>query len=160
MSGPRREHVQLLARVNNTILETRAPSMRWLYALNWSVFHDWCSAWSLCLGFCDVSQVLTFLQELLDNGHAPSTLKIYVAAFAANYSLKAGQSIGRNNLVVKFFRSTQRWNPSCAHIMPTRALPLSRSIRPNCGLIGFSVGEVSGWLAGTVSQCFLSWVWA
>lgn len=45
--------------------------------------------------------MITFLQELLDNGRAPSTLKVYVAA---------GQSIGRNDLI-KFLKGARRLNP-------------------------------------------------
>lgn len=47
--------------------------------------------------FCDVSWVLSFLQELLDKGHTPFTLKIYEAAIAAYHAPVAGKSIGRNN---------------------------------------------------------------
>ncbi|KAF4115202.1 hypothetical protein G5714_002691 [Onychostoma macrolepis] len=75
------------------------PSTQRLYAFKWSVFSDWCSARNQDPVSCDVSHVLTFLQELLDKGHTPSTLKIYVAAIAANHSLEAGRTIGRNALV-------------------------------------------------------------
>lgn len=55
--------------------------------------------------------VLTFLQELLDSGHAPSTLKVYVAANKANCAPMFGQLIRKHNLVVKFLRRARRLNP-------------------------------------------------
>ncbi len=66
--------------------------------------------------------MLTFLQELLDKGRTPSTLKVYVAAIAANHSLEAlseVSTIGRNDLVVKFLRGTRRLNPPRPKTMPT-----------------------------------------
>ncbi len=93
---PRQEPLQLPVRVSSTILEARAPSIRRLYALKWSVIRDWCYARSLDPTSCDVSHVLTFLQVLLINGRAPSTFKVYVPV---NRSLEAGQSIGRHNLI-------------------------------------------------------------
>ncbi len=128
-----REPNQLPTRVTNTILEARAPSTRRLYTLKWSVFSDWCSARTQDPTSCDVSHVLTFLQELLDKGHTPSMLKVYVAAIAANHSLEAGRTIGRNDLVIKFLRGARRLNPPRPKTMPTwdlsivlGALPLSR----------------------------------
>ncbi len=66
-----------------------------------------------------MSHVLTLLQELLDNGRAPSTLKFYVPAIAPNHSFEAGHSIGRTDLVVKFLRGTWRLNPPRPQTVPT-----------------------------------------
>ncbi len=82
---PRQESLQLSARVTNTILEARAPSTRCLYALKWSVFSVWFAAKNKDPSLCDMSSVLTFLQELLDKGCIPSTLKVYVAAIKVNH---------------------------------------------------------------------------
>lgn len=68
--------------VLNTITEARASSTRRLYALKWSVFSSWCSARNLDPQLCRVIDVLSFLQELLDTGRSPSTLKVYVSAIA------------------------------------------------------------------------------
>ncbi len=105
---------QLPARVSNTILDATAPSSRCLYTLKRSVFHNWCSEWSLdpVMRRANFFFILFFyLQELLDIGCAPSTLKVYVAAITANHSLKAGQPIGRNDLIVNFLKGTRRLNP-------------------------------------------------
>lgn len=55
--------------------------------------------------------VLTFLQEVLDGGRAPSTLKVYVASITANRTSMASQSIGKHDLVVQFLRGARRLNP-------------------------------------------------
>ncbi|KAL0171020.1 hypothetical protein M9458_035616, partial [Cirrhinus mrigala] len=68
--------------VLNTISQAGAPSTRWHYALKWSVFSDPIS--------CDISLILSFLQELLDKGCSHSTLKVYVAAIAAYHAPIAG----------------------------------------------------------------------
>ena len=95
----------------NTITQARAPSTRRLYASKWSVFSGWCTARSLSPLDCEVTEVLSFLQELLDKGRAPSTLKVYVAAIAAFSETTLGQSIGRNDLVIRFLRGARRLNP-------------------------------------------------
>lgn len=56
---------------------------------------------------CDISAILSFLQELLDKGCTPSMLKVYMVAITVNHALGAGQSVGRNNLVIKFW--TCQW---------------------------------------------------
>ncbi|KAI2654443.1 ORF V: Enzymatic polyprotein [Labeo rohita] len=61
--------------VLNTISQARAPSTRRLYALKWSVFSTWCSTRGKDPASCDISVILSFLQELLDKGRSPSTLK-------------------------------------------------------------------------------------
>ncbi|KAL0204548.1 hypothetical protein M9458_002566, partial [Cirrhinus mrigala] len=94
-----RESMNLSESVLNTISQARAPSTRRLYALKWSVFSAWCSTHGEDPASCDISVILSFLQELLDKGRSPSTLKVYVAAITASHAPTAGQSVGRNNLV-------------------------------------------------------------
>ncbi len=132
---PRRELSQLPAGVSNTILEARAPSTRRLYGQKWSVFLGWCSAHGLDLVSCDVSHMLTFLQELLDKGCTTSTLKVYVTAIVANHSLGAGQSIGKNDLIVRFLKGVRRLNPPRTVLswdlsIVLRALRGSAELRP------------------------------
>ncbi|KAL0161520.1 hypothetical protein M9458_045245, partial [Cirrhinus mrigala] len=114
-----REPENLPGRVLNTISQARAPSTRCLYALKWSVFSTWCSARGKNPASCGISVILSFLQELLDKGRSPSTLKVYVAAIAAFHAPIADQSIGRNNLVVRFLKGSRRMNPSRPHTIPT-----------------------------------------
>lgn len=91
--APRREHLQLPVRVANTIVEARVPSTRRLYTLKWSVFSGWCAVRNEDPSSCEVSTILSFLQKLLDKGHSPSTLKVYVVAIVVNHSLGATQSV-------------------------------------------------------------------
>ncbi len=59
----------------------------------------------------DISLILSFLQELLEKGRSPSTLKVYVAAIASSQAPIDGQSVGRNNLVIRFLKGSRRLNP-------------------------------------------------
>ncbi|KAL0153035.1 hypothetical protein M9458_051634, partial [Cirrhinus mrigala] len=173
---PRRELDQLSERVSNTILESRAPCTRQLYGQKCQVFSSWCLAQRLDPCSCDVSHVLTFLQQLLNKGRVPSTLKVYVAAIAA---LEAGHSLGRNDFIVKFLKGAWRLNPPCPQMIPSwdlsavlRALkgspskPLtSADLRPISLKMALllalaSVKRVTGLLTGTVRQCLMSGVWA
>ncbi len=69
--------------VVETILHSRAPSTRKLYALKWKVFTSWCSDHQLDPVNCPVGTVLEFLQDRFTAGLAPPTLKVYVAAISA-----------------------------------------------------------------------------
>ncbi|CAM4659841.1 unnamed protein product [Leuciscus chuanchicus] len=109
--GHQRVPADLPQGVLNTITQARAPSTRHLYASKWSVFSSWCTARGVSPLHCGVTEVLSFLQELLDKGRSPSTLKVYVAAIAVFSSTTLGQSIGRNDLVIRFLRGAKRLNP-------------------------------------------------
>ncbi|CAM4558259.1 unnamed protein product [Leuciscus chuanchicus] len=109
--GAQRISVDLAEGVINTITQARAPSTRRLYASKWSVFSGWCTARSISPIDCEVTEVLSFLQELLDKGRSPSTLKVYVAAITAFSGTTLGQSLGRNDLVIRFLRGARRLNP-------------------------------------------------
>ncbi len=67
--------------------------------------------------------VLFFLQELLDKGRSHSTLKVFVAAIAAFHAPIAGQSVGRDNSVVRFLKGARRLNPPRPLTVPTWDLP-------------------------------------
>lgn len=58
-------------KVQNTILNSRAPSTRNIYVCRWKLFNDRCTPRGLVPEHCPVPMVLC---------KAPSTLKIYVAA--------------------------------------------------------------------------------
>ncbi len=67
--------------------------------------------------------VLSFLQELLDKGRSPSTLKVFIAAIAAFHAPISGQSVGRDNSVVCFLKGARRLNPPRPLTVPTWDLP-------------------------------------
>ncbi len=106
-----RDPTALPERVLNTISEARAPSTRRLYALKWSVFSTWCLNRDENPSTSELAVVLSFLQELLDKGRSHSTLKVFVAAIAAFHAPIAGQSVGRDNSVVRFLKGARRLNP-------------------------------------------------
>lgn len=56
--------------VVGTIQSARAPSTRSLYTLKWHTFAKWCSPCGHDPFQCSVSVVLSFLQELLEQGKA------------------------------------------------------------------------------------------
>ncbi len=107
----------------NTISEARAPSTRRLYALKWSVFSTWCLNRGENPSTSELAVVLSFLQELLDKGRSHSTLKVFVAAIAAFHAPIAGQSVGRDNSVVRFLKGARRLNPPRPLTVPTWDLP-------------------------------------
>ncbi len=111
------------SRVLNTIYQARAPSTRHLYALKWSVFSAWCTTRDADPVLGDISLILSFLQELSKKSRSPSMLKIYAAAIAASHAPIDGQSVGRNNLVVRFLKESRRLNPPCPLTIPTWDLP-------------------------------------
>ncbi len=43
---------------------------------------------------CDISLILSYMQELLEKCRSPSTLKVYIAAIAASHTPIDGQSVG------------------------------------------------------------------
>ncbi len=104
------EPIGLPERVLNTISEARAPSTRRLYALKWSVFSTWCLNRGENPSTSELAVVLSFLQELLDKGRSHSTLRVFVAAIAAFHAPIAGQSVGRDNSVVRFLKGAKRLN--------------------------------------------------
>ncbi len=86
----------LSTEVVETILHSRAPSTRKLYALKWRVFTSWCSDHQLDPVNCPVGTVLEFLQERFTAGLAPSTLKVYVVAISAYHIPLGGISLGKD----------------------------------------------------------------
>ncbi len=104
--------------VLKTISPARKQSTRCLYALKWS----WCTTGGADPVECEIS-ILSFLQELLEKGRSPSTLKVHVAAIAASHAPVDGQSVGRNNLVVHFLKGSRRLNLPRRFTVPTWDLP-------------------------------------
>ncbi len=98
----------LTENVLNTISHARTLSTRRLYALKWSVFSAWCVTHSADPEVCDISLIFSFLQKLLEKGCSPSMLKVYAASIAASHAPIDDQSVGSNNLVVRFLKGSRR----------------------------------------------------
>ncbi len=128
-----------------TILQSRAPSVRKLYALKWKLFTSWC-------GDCQLDPVntvgtmLEFLQARFSTRLTHFTLKVYVAAIAAYH---APLSVGRHPLVTRFLHGALRLRPPAReayakwwirmlfHILESSDLPSpwgSRLTLPEVGL--------------------------
>ncbi len=108
----------LSTEVVETILQSRAPSMRKLYALKWRLFTSWCGDRQLDPVNCPVGTVLEFLQARLSTGLTHSTLKVYVAAISAYHASLGGQSVGRHPLVTCFLRGALRLRPPVRSRIP------------------------------------------
>ena len=110
------EEAQLLAsglstEVVETVLQSRAPSMRKLYVLKWKLFTSWCGDRQLDPVNCPVGTVLEFLQARLSAGLTHSTLKVYMAAIVAYRAPLGCQSVGRHPLVTRFLCGALRLRP-------------------------------------------------
>ncbi|KAL0154111.1 hypothetical protein M9458_050570 [Cirrhinus mrigala] len=79
--------------VVETILQSRAPSTRKLYALKWKPFTSWCEDRQQDSVNCPVGTVLGFLQDRFSTGLAHSNLKVYVAAILAYHAPLGGSSV-------------------------------------------------------------------
>ncbi|KAI2644052.1 Protein P [Labeo rohita] len=77
----------LSTEVVETILQSRAPSTRKLYALKWKLFTSWCGERRQDPANCPVGTVLEFLQARFSTGLAHSTLKVHPSGIPAERSL-------------------------------------------------------------------------
>ncbi|KAL0177470.1 hypothetical protein M9458_026364 [Cirrhinus mrigala] len=122
--GVASEGAQLIAsglstEVVETILQSRAPSTRKLYAQKWKLFTSWCGERQQDPANCPGGTVLEFLQARFSTGLAHSTLKVYVAAISAYHAPLGGMPVGKDPLVVRFLRSVLRLRPPTRPLVPT-----------------------------------------
>ena len=92
----------------DTVLSSRAPSTRSLYANRWKLFSQWCQTQGEVPETCTVAIVLRFLQSVLDAGRCASTLKVYAAAISAGHTRVNNQTVGSHYLVGQFLKGAQR----------------------------------------------------
>ncbi|KAL0168374.1 hypothetical protein M9458_036596, partial [Cirrhinus mrigala] len=109
----------LSTKVVETILQSRAPSTRKLYALKWRLFTSWCGHHLQDLVSCPVGTVLEFLQDRFSAGLTHSTLKVYVAAISAYHAPLGGLSVGKNPLITRFLRGALRLRPPARPCVPS-----------------------------------------
>ena len=86
--------------VLNTITQATAPSTRHAYALKWSLFSEWCASRREDPRTCQISIVLSFLQDKLERRLSPSTLKVYVAVISAHHDAVDGNPLGKHDLII------------------------------------------------------------
>ncbi|MGH0165844.1 UNVERIFIED_CONTAM: hypothetical protein FKN15_049885 [Acipenser sinensis] len=63
-----------------TLQNVGASSTRSQYSYKWRVFQEWCLARDHDPTSYPMSVVFQFLQDILEEGKSPSTLKVYLAA--------------------------------------------------------------------------------
>ncbi|KAL0160825.1 hypothetical protein M9458_044550, partial [Cirrhinus mrigala] len=131
----------LSTEVVETILQSRAPSTRKLYALKWNLFTSWCGRHQQDPVNCPVGTVLEFLQDRLSAGLSHSTLKVYVAAIAAYHAPLGGLSVGKDPLVSRFLRGALRLRPPVRSRVPS--WDLSLVLEALCGLPFEPIEEIS-----------------
>ncbi len=105
--------------VIRTIQNARASSTRSLYECKWGVFECWCATKHEIPFQCSVAVVLSFLQDLIDQGKAFSTIKMYLAAISACHIGFDNKTVGQNPLVCRFMKGARR------------ALPVSKPLSPS-----------------------------
>ncbi len=101
-----------------TITSARAPSTRRAYVLKWNLFVEWCSSHREDPRKCSINAVLSFLQKGMEHRLSLSTLKVYVAAISAHRYPIEGKSVGKHDLVIRFFRGVRRLNPPRPSSLP------------------------------------------
>ncbi len=109
-TGPRAVMNVLPAEVQETIASARASATRKLYSSKWGIFESWCLVRAIDPVNCPVGPVLEFLQERLTVGVAATTLRVYVAAIAAQRELDE-IPLGRHRMVSTFMRGVRRLRP-------------------------------------------------
>ncbi|XP_056116182.1 uncharacterized protein LOC130092366 [Rhinichthys klamathensis goyatoka] len=108
--------------VIRTIQNARVSSTRSLYECKWGVFECWCAAKHEIPFQCSVAVVLSFLQDLIDQGKAFSTIKVYLAAISACHIGFDNKTVGQYPLVCRFMKGARR------------ALPVSKPLSPSWDL--------------------------
>ncbi len=109
--------------VVDTITSARAPSTRHAYALKWNLFVEWCSSHREDPRRCPIRVVLSFLQQGLERRLSPSTLKVYVAAIAANHDPVEGKSVGKHDWVVSSLGGLEGWILHAPPLYPLGTCP-------------------------------------
>jgi len=71
-----------------------------------------------------VPMVLCFLQSLIDNNRAPSTLRVSVAAISVQHVKVNNQSLGSHILISRFLKSAQQFHPAPTVRVPSWDLSL------------------------------------
>ncbi|KAK7889130.1 hypothetical protein WMY93_024690 [Mugilogobius chulae] len=108
----------LPAPVIDTIQCARAKSTRSLYDCKWRVFEQWCEARHVIPFQCSVSEVLCFLQQMVEKRRAFSTLKVYLAAISACHVGFGDKTVGQHPLISRFMKGARRKLPVVKPLVP------------------------------------------
>ncbi|MGH0151620.1 UNVERIFIED_CONTAM: hypothetical protein FKN15_037060 [Acipenser sinensis] len=119
--APERLHLSRLGlsnRVIDTLQNARAASTRSQYGYKWGVFQTWCLSKGEDPTMCPMAVILQFLQDLLDEGKSPSTLKVYLAAISACHVKIDSVSPGAHFLAGQFLKGARRLRPPRKDVVP------------------------------------------
>ncbi|XP_032363907.1 uncharacterized protein LOC116677742 [Etheostoma spectabile] len=108
----------LSEQVIDTIQSARAASTRSLYSGKWRVFEEWCERRDTIPFQCSVVDLLCFLQYLMDEGRAFSTIKVYLAAVSACHVGFGDKPAGQHPLVCRFMKGARRKLPVSRPLVP------------------------------------------
>ena len=98
--------------VVDTLQGARAPSTRTAYAYRWEVFRVWCNMRRLDPLSCGARDILQLLQEMLEAGKSPTTLRGMVAAIKAARVGPRKLTEGCCDLINHFLKGARRVHPS------------------------------------------------
>ncbi|XP_067221487.1 uncharacterized protein [Chanodichthys erythropterus] len=110
--------------VIRTIQNARASSTRSLYECKWGVFERWCATKREIPFQCSVAVVLSFLQDLIDQRKAFSTIKVFLAAISACHIGFDNKTVGQHPLVCRFMKGARRVLPVSKPLSPSWDLGL------------------------------------
>ncbi|XP_034272360.1 uncharacterized protein LOC117664969 [Pantherophis guttatus] len=114
---------KLPPRVIATIQAAHRPSTTRIYDSTWRNFSSWCQRNSITSTKASTEQVLIFLQERLDAGLAPNTLRRQVAAISSILCCGPRVSLSSRPLIRQFLRGASNICPAPIHRYPTWDLP-------------------------------------
>lgn len=109
----------LSPKVASTILASRKGSTIRIYNATWKAFCRWCQRKAVESLRPTVADVLGFLQDGLDSGLRPATLRKQVAALASVVPMIDGLPLGRHRHISRFLRGAALQNPPQSHRFPT-----------------------------------------
>ncbi len=71
-----------------------------------------------------MSDILTFLQEILEGGKAISTIKVYLVAISSCHMGFNGETVGKHSIVSRFLKGVRHLRPITKPMLPAWDLPL------------------------------------
>lgn len=102
-----------------TIQNARASTTRTLYECKCRVFEEWCVKSHVVPFQCSVPVIWSFLQELLDNWKAVSTIKVYLAAISACHVGFGDVTVGQHPIIGCFMKGACRLRPVSKQLAPS-----------------------------------------
>lgn len=105
--------------VIRTIQNSRSLSTRSLYECKWGVFKCRCAARHVIPFQCSVAVILSFLQDMIDQVKAFSTINVFLATISACHVGFDIKTVGQHPFLCRFMKG------AC------HALPVSKPISPS-----------------------------